>query len=84
MNIARTGLQVADPTVMAEQYVAQLGFTCKHASATPVPGTVERLVNAGAALVGPPQTTSGGDRLAMLRDPWGLAMQLCRRATPMV
>ncbi|MEZ4702532.1 MAG: hypothetical protein R2834_19520 [Rhodothermales bacterium] len=30
------------------------------------------------------QTTPAGDALAMLRDPWGMAIQLCSRAEPMV
>jgi hypothetical protein len=29
-------------------------------------------------------TTPAGDKLAMLRDPWGLAIQFVRRAEPML
>jgi len=48
-----------------------------------LPATVDRLVVAGAErLSGPSQ--SGGDQFAMLRDPWGLAIQLVRRAEPML
>ncbi len=43
-----------------------------------------RLLAAGATAVEPPHTTDSGDRIAMLRDPWGLALQLARRAAPMV
>ena len=43
-----------------------------------------RLLAAGATAVEPPDTTDTGDRIAMLRDPWGLALQLARRAAPMV
>jgi catechol 2,3-dioxygenase-like lactoylglutathione lyase family enzyme len=43
-----------------------------------------RLIAAGATPVGDVQTTPAGDQLAMLRDPWGLALQLVRRADPMV
>jgi glyoxylase I family protein len=43
-----------------------------------------RLLAAGATAVEPPNTTGGGDRIAMVRDPWGFALQLARRAAPMV
>lgn len=49
-----------------------------------VAADVERLVAAGATLVQPPTETPGGDVVAMLRDPWGLALQLVRRVSPMV
>ena len=43
-----------------------------------------RLLAAGATQVGEPTETPDGDVLAMLRDPWGLAIQLAMRKTPMV
>jgi catechol 2,3-dioxygenase-like lactoylglutathione lyase family enzyme len=49
-----------------------------------VPGTRERLVAAGAMPVGDIVETPAGDEFAMLRDPWGLALQLARRARPLV
>ena len=57
-----------------------LAFTCDD-----IPGTVQRLTEAGATLVeeigdGSPDS----DHIAMMRDPFGLAIQFCRRATPMV
>ncbi|MBK1876166.1 VOC family protein [Pelagicoccus mobilis] len=42
-----------------------------------------RLEAAGATFV-VDETTPAGDRLVMLRDPWGLAIQLCCRKTPMI
>jgi predicted enzyme related to lactoylglutathione lyase len=42
-----------------------------------------RLLAAGATLVEavlPPD----GSKLYMLRDPWGVALQLCRRARPLL
>ena len=45
---------------------------------------IARLVAAGATLVSPPATTEAGDTLAMLRDPWGLAIQLAARREPLV
>lgn len=56
-----------------------VAFVCEDVS-----GTINRLVESGAGLVGGPDTTSAGDVLAMLRDPWGLAIQLCQRAEPML
>lgn len=43
-----------------------------------------RLIAAGATQVGDFDTAPNGDRFAMLRDPWGLAVQLVKRATPMI
>jgi len=44
----------------------------------------QKLLAAGATPAGEVTTTPAGDRLAMLRDPWGLAIQFCRRADPML
>lgn len=44
----------------------------------------DRLRAAGATALGEVTTTAGGDQLAMLRDPWGLAIQLVRRKEPLV
>ncbi|WP_162053311.1 VOC family protein [Pontibacter pamirensis] len=43
----------------------------------------ERLQKAGASVVSD-QRLEDGSHLVMLRDPWGLALQLCRRAQPML
>ncbi len=42
-----------------------------------------RLTAAGATVQTGPATTPAGDRLVMLRDPWGFPLQLCRRAKAM-
>ena len=44
----------------------------------------DRLIAAGAIPVGDIEVTPAGDRLVMLRDPWGLAIQLAKRVDPMV
>ena len=49
-----------------------------------VPSTRARLIAAGATSVGDVVVTPAGDQFAMLRDPWGLALQLARRARPLV
>lgn len=43
----------------------------------------ERLLQAGAQLVDE-MHTDAGDHLVMVRDPWGHAIQLCRRKKSMV
>jgi glyoxylase I family protein len=43
-----------------------------------------KLLAAGATAVGEVTTTEAGDKLAMLRDPWGLAIQFVHRADPML
>lgn len=44
----------------------------------------DRLVAAGATLVDDLMTSPAGDRLVMLRDPWGVPLQLVRRAERML
>lgn len=46
--------------------------------------TRERLVAAGATLDGDIDNRANGDRLAFLRDPWGIAIQLVQRVQPML
>lgn len=53
-------------------------------SVSDVAGERKRLLDAGATVVGEILNTPAGDNLAMLRDPWGLAIQLCQRAKPMI
>jgi catechol 2,3-dioxygenase-like lactoylglutathione lyase family enzyme len=51
---------------------------------TEVEADRQRLLAAGATPEGEITRTDAGDCLAMLRDPWGFALQLCQRARPMV
>ena len=44
----------------------------------------DRLVSAGAKLVDDYFTNDAGDELMMLRDPWGVGLQLVKRAKPML
>lgn len=75
----------SNPAVQTPDYRAMdplllhLAFVCGT-----VPETAERLIAAGAELVSGPDHLPTGDTLAMLRDPWGLAIQLCHRAEPMI
>lgn len=43
-----------------------------------------RLLAAGATTVEAPHRTGDGDGLAMVRDPWGIPIQLACRAQPML
>ena len=49
-----------------------------------VRGTMKRLIEAGATQHAPIENTPAGDTLVFLRDPWGMPIQLCQRAKPMV
>jgi catechol 2,3-dioxygenase-like lactoylglutathione lyase family enzyme len=49
-----------------------------------VPSTRARLLRAGATPVGEPNTSPNGDQFAVVRDPWGFAIQLVRRQDPML
>ena len=49
-----------------------------------VGATRARLIAAGATPEGEVVVTPSGDQFAMLRDPWGLALQLAGRARPLV
>jgi len=49
-----------------------------------VKGIRERLIAAGATPVGDVSITSSGDEIAMLRDPWGVAIQFVKRTEPML
>ena len=44
----------------------------------------DRLVRAGAEVVDELTTTPSGDDIVMLRDPWGVPIQLVKRAKPMI
>ena len=49
-----------------------------------VEATRARLLTAGATAEGEALRTPAGDHVAMLRDPWGLAIQFVHRAQPMI
>ena len=72
-----------NPAVAPPDYAAMdpltlhVAFVCED-----VPGTRARLLAAGATPAAEIVVTEAGDELAMLRDPWGLAIQLANRAKP--
>jgi hypothetical protein len=49
-----------------------------------MPRDRDRLVRAGATVAQDVQKTADGDAIMMLRDPWGVPLQLVTRARPML
>ena len=49
-----------------------------------VEGTCRKLVAAGATIATDITVTNSGDKLAMLRDPWGVPIQFLKRTEPML
>jgi glyoxylase I family protein len=49
-----------------------------------VKGTCRKLIAAGATVATEATVTDSGDELAMLRDPWGVPIQIVKRANPML
>jgi len=49
-----------------------------------VKGIREKLIAAGATPIGDVSIIPSGDEIAMLRDPWGVAIQFIKRAEPML
>ena len=71
----------ADPV---PDYAAMNPFQFHIAFAAPDPDAARAaLVAAGATLVDE-RTAPDGSRLIMLRDPWGIPLQLCKRPTPLL
>ncbi len=74
-----------NPKVAVPDYASIDPFILHVAFGVPDVAAVRaRLIEAGATAVGDIQVSPAGDHLAMLRDPWGLPVQLVRRATPMI
>ena len=82
-------------TVMLELYRFDDVTTPDYASMAPrelhiafvsqdIPGDAARLSKAGATLVSGFETTPTGDEIAMLRDPWGVCVQLVKRKRAML
>ncbi len=81
-----TGRVVAElytnPSAVIPDYAAQHPLVFHFAVfTTDARAEQQRLVKAGATLFSD-ETAPDGSRLAMLRDPWGVPLQLCQRANP--
>ncbi|MCK4752607.1 MAG: VOC family protein [Planctomycetes bacterium] len=55
-----------------------IAFACEN-----IPEVFQNLKAAGAKEISAPEFLDNGDHLAMLRDPWGLAVQLVNRSNPL-
>ena len=71
----------ADPV---PDYAAMHPLRFHVAFAAPEPDAAKAALLAAGATSVSDQTTADGSRLIMLRDPWGLALQLCDRPTPLL
>ena len=72
----------SNPAAPVPDYAVQPALTFHFAVFTPDAKALRAaLVAAGATLL-TEETTADGSVLCMLRDPWGVALQLCQRATP--
>lgn len=75
----------ANPSIEVPPYAEMhpltfhLAFVCDE-----IASTVERLLDVGASVAVAAAVTPLGDELVMLRDPWGMAIQLCKRAERLV
>lgn len=73
-----------NPPDMVPDYNAMPPLVCHLAFASDmVENDIHRLTQNGATLVDV-TLFPDGTHLAMLRDPWGLPIQLCKRAQPML
>ncbi len=81
----RTVIEIySNPIDQIPDYASMHPFRLHLAFAAPDPDASRAaLVAAGASLVDD-QTRDDGTRLIMLRDPWGLALQLCKRPQPLL
>jgi glyoxylase I family protein len=79
LEIYRNPMVALPDYAAADPLILHLAYVCDD-----VRGTLDRLVAAGATVLSAPQTAPNGDELAILRDPWGVPIQLARRAKPMV
>ena len=75
----------AQPTVETPDYASMNPLALHFAySSENIEADFERLKAAGATVVQEPDSTDAGDTLAMLRDPWGVCVQLVTRKEKML
>ena len=74
----------SNPAAPIPDYSTQHPMRFHIAFAEPDPGAAkERLIRAGASFL-EEDRLEDGSHLIMLRDPWGIPLQLCKRGTPLV
>ncbi len=75
----------SNPAVPVPDYAGMSVFALHIAFAVDdLQAEVDRLLAAGASIDGDIYESPAGDRMAFLRDPWGLTLQLWQRVQPML
>ncbi|TFG71406.1 MAG: VOC family protein [Anaerolineales bacterium] len=75
----------ANPKAPIPDYASQEPLMLHIAYAVEDAGTAkDALLAAGATLCSDSGASEDGTRLVMLRDPWGIPLQLCQRGTPLI
>jgi catechol 2,3-dioxygenase-like lactoylglutathione lyase family enzyme len=81
----RTVLEVYRQQATVPDYASQDPMVLHVAFVTTdIRGVRERLLAAGATVAKDIHTTPDGDEMAFLRDPWGVVIQLVKRARPLL
>ena len=83
-----TGRLIFEFYTNAEQQIpdyAQMHPSALHLAfcVSDVPAAIAKLTAAGASVFSDYETADSGDEMAMLRDPWGVPLQLMKRAEAM-
>lgn len=74
-----------DPRAELPDYPSMSPFALHIAFSTDdLEATKSRLLEAGATAEGDMMENALGDQLLMLRDPWGVCLQLAKRAKPLI
>ena len=79
LEIYRNPAATVPDYLKADPLLMHVAYACDNPAADR-----DRLVQAGAAVVDDLMTTPSGDAIVMLRDPWGVPIQLVQRAKPMI
>jgi catechol 2,3-dioxygenase-like lactoylglutathione lyase family enzyme len=81
----RTVIEIySNPVDPIPDYASMHPLRLHVAFAVPDPDASRAALVAAGATVVDDQTREDGTRLIMLRDPWGLALQLCKRPHPLL
>jgi glyoxylase I family protein len=81
----RTVLEIYRQSAPVPDYASQDPMVLHVAFIAPdIRGTRDRLLAAGATVAKDIHTTPEGDEMAFLHDPWGVVIQLVKRAKPLM
>ena len=75
-------VQIGGPA--AAKLVARRIHPLKMGVEVPIADLVSKLQEAGAVMLDDNLGRGSGDRLILLRDPWGVVIQLVKRKTPII